>query len=134
MRNSFINRPVGDTADLLAHVRASRTVADRYQRHFAMDRATLLRFLEGLHRGRLAKAGIYTIYSVPQGGRLKMHVGRIRKGEPMFFNGAGQPTLVVKCGNPIVLGPSRAQNGNPVALAPQEDAAGRSLGIVASAS
>lgn len=129
VRNSFIDRPVGEVSDLVAHVKADRIVADRYRRHFSMDQTTLLSFLSGLHRGRLKGDGIYTIYSVPQGGRLKMHVGRIRRGEAMFFNRAGQPTLVAKCGNPIVLGPSRSrsQKGNPFDIVRDEDAKARTM-------
>jgi len=127
VRNSFIDRPVGEISDLIAHVKADRVVADRYERHFAMDRTTLLRFLDGLHRGRLQQDGVYTIYSVPQGGRLKMHLGRIRRGEAMFFNRSGQPTLVAKCGNPVALGPSRAQKANPAAVVPGESQEARTM-------
>ena len=107
VRNSFVNRRVRTVPDLLAHLRTDGIVADRYERHFSMDRPTVLRFLAGLHCGRLTKAGVYTIYSVPKSGRLKMHVGRLPKGEPMFFDRAGRPTLVMRCGNPVTLGPQR---------------------------
>ena len=56
-----------------------------------------------------------------------MHVGRIRRGEAMFFNRREQPTLVARCGNPVVLGPSRPQKGNPAANLPQEEAKSREL-------
>jgi hypothetical protein len=97
-----------------------------------MDRPTLLWFLGGLHRGRLKQDGVFTIYSVPQGGRLKMHVGRIRRGEAMFFNRWEQPTLVAKCGNPVVLGPSHPQKGNPGANPPQEEAESREMELALS--
>lgn len=106
VRNSFIDRPVADARDLVRQVRADPVVADRYERHFSMDRAAVLRFLGTLHRARLARAGTFTIYSVPTDGHIKMHVGRIPKGEPMFMDRAGRPVLVVRCGNPVVLGPS----------------------------
>lgn len=105
VRNSFIDRPVVDAADLVRHVRTDPVVADRYERHFSMDRASVLRFLSTLHRARLVQAGTFTIYSVPPDGHVKMHIGRIPKGEPMFINRANRPILVVRCGNPVVLGP-----------------------------
>ncbi len=116
VRNSFVNRRVTDARGLLVHVQSDPEVADRYERHFAMDRGTLLAYLGGLHRGALAKAGYFTIYSVPDDGHLKMHVGRLPKGEPMFLDRNGTPILVVKCGNPVVLGPRHPRQGNPVAL------------------
>ncbi|RYG17154.1 hypothetical protein EON82_24190 [bacterium] len=131
VRNSFVNRPVASVAELLAHVRSDRTVADRYLRHYTMDRKELLRFLGGLHRGRLARVGVYTIYSVPSGGRLKMHVGGIPKGEPMFLDASGRPMLVVRCGNPVTLGPSR-RAGNPHAAGPGEEAALREMPLTES--
>lgn len=112
VRNSFVDHRVRSAQELLAHVRADRVVADRYMRHFAMDWATMLRYLGGLHAGRLAKAGTFTIYSVPKGGWLKMHVGRLPKGEPMFLDRAGHPILVVRCGNPVTLGPRPGRRAN----------------------
>lgn len=108
VRNSFVDRKVGSAADLLAHVRTDPVVMDRYVRHFQMNRSEVLHLLGGLHRGVLAQTGVYTIYSVPPDGHIKMHVGRILKGEPMFLNAQDQPVLVAKCGNPVVLGPRRA--------------------------
>lgn len=119
--NSFINHRVLDGAALVAHVRADPVVADRYRRHFAMDQAALLRYLSGLHRAPLAKDGVFNIYSVPRGGRLKMHVGRLRRGEPMFLDRSGAPILVVKCGNPVVLGPARPQSPNLLVNEPLKD-------------
>jgi hypothetical protein len=125
VRNSFVNHRVRNDAELIKHVQSDPVVADRYQRHFAMNRPTLLRYLGGLHRGTLARSGMYTIYSVPEGGRLKMHVGRIEKGEPMFLDRSGQPVLVVKCGNPVVLGPSRARHGNFASVTTGEESGSR---------
>lgn len=129
VRNSFVDRKVSNTRQLLAHVAADPVVADRYERHFAMDRAGVLRLLGGLHRGTLAKTGRYTIYSVPVGGSLKMHVGQIRKGEPMFLDRSGRPILVVKCGNPVVLGPARSRKGNPATATLQVPGSGRALDL-----
>ncbi len=125
--NSFVNHRVADTTSLLAHVRKDPVVADRYRRHFAMDQASLLRYLGGLHRGALANDGVFTIYSVPQGGRLKMHVGKLRRGEPMFLDRRGAPVLVVKCGNPVVLGPARPRPSTPTAVAILNERAPRPL-------
>ena len=127
VRNSFVDRRVANTRQLVAHVEADPVVADRYERHFAMSRRNVLAYLGGLHRGALAQDGVYTIYSVPSDGHVKMHVGRLRHGEPMFLDQAGRPVLVVRCGNPVVLGPVRSAHGNPLAAVPSEPTLGRSL-------
>jgi hypothetical protein len=116
VRNSFVNRPAPNVALLVAQVRSDATVADRYERHFSMTKSEIVRILSALHRAPLARSGIFTIYSVPVGGRLRMHVGLLRKGEPMFFDRSGRPVLVVRCGNPVTLGPRRhaANVNNPM--------------------
>ena len=123
VRNSFVNRPAPSVALLVAQVRSDAAVADRYERHFSMTKSEIVRILSGLHRAPLSRSGIFTIYSVPEGGRLKMHLGRIRKGEPMFFDRSGRPVLVVRCGNPVTLGPrGRAANVNSPTPTGESDA------------
>ena len=116
--NAFVNRKVSNTSTLVAHVKADPEVADRYERHFSMNRQELVSYLQTLHAGKLQREGVYTVYSVPDGGRVKMHIERLKKGAPMFLDASGRPILVVKCGNPVVLGPARVRRGNPLVAAP----------------
>lgn len=128
--NAFINHKADTSSALVAQVEADPEVADRYQRHFSMNRQELVGYLSGLHRGTLAKDGVYTVYSIPEGGRVKMHMERLKKGSPMFLDARGRPTLIVKCGNPVVLGPQRVRRGNPLTLVPTGDDKTRQLSIL----
>lgn len=101
--NAFVNRKVTDTPSLVNQVRNDPEVADRYERHFSMSRAELVGYLGSLHPTTLGKEGVYTVYSVPEGGQVKMHRERLKKGTPVFADPAGRPALIVKCGNPLVL-------------------------------
>lgn len=127
--NAFVDYKVSDTHSLVTQVQTNSVVADRYQRHFAMTRREVLAYLSTLHRGTLDKPGLFTIYSVPEGGRVKMHIGKLKKGEPMFLDASGKPILVAKCGNPVVTGPavSRSRRGNPVASVPDEQSGTREI-------
>lgn len=127
--NAFVDYKVSDTNSLVSQVKKDPAVADRYERHFAMSRPEVLAYLSTLHRGTLTNGGLFTIYSIPEGGRVKMHMGRLKKGEPMFLDGSGKPILIAKCGNPVVSGPaaSRTRRGNPVAVVPTEESGTREI-------
>jgi len=127
--NAFVDYKVSDTNSLVSQVKKEPAVADRYQRHFAMSRPEVLAYLSTLHRGTLANGGLFTIYSVPVDGHVKMHIGRLKKGEPVFLDGSGKPILIAKCGNPVVPGPtaSRTRRGNPVASVPNEESGTREI-------
>lgn len=126
-RNSFINRKVATTSDLVSQIRNDPEVADRYQRHFAMSKGEVVDYVGGLRRSTLTKDGVYTIYSVPDAGYVKMHVGKLKRGEPVFVNGAGAPILIAKCGNPVVTGPSKVRRGNPVVVVPTDESTMRNF-------
>ncbi len=128
--NAFINRKVSNTPALVAQVKADPEVADRYERHFSMNRQELVSYLQTLHAGKLDREGVYTVYSVPDGGRVKMHMERLKKGSPMFLDASGRPTLVVKCGNPVVLGPARVRRGNPLVVAPTGEDTTRTVDLL----
>jgi len=127
--NSFVEYKISDTNSLVSQVKKNPVVADRYQRHFAMSRPEVVAYLSTLHRGALSKPGLYTIYSVPEGGRVKMHIGRLKKGEAVFLDASGKPILVAKCGNPVVAGPAvaRSRRGNPVAVVPNDESGTREI-------
>ncbi|RYD41795.1 MAG: PEP-CTERM sorting domain-containing protein [Verrucomicrobiaceae bacterium] len=122
--NAFLNRKVTDTRSLVNQIQNDPQVADRYQRHFAMDRSEVVSYIGTLRRAPLAKEGMYTVYSVPKGGYLKMHVEKIKKGEPMFFDPAGKPVLIVRCGNPVIVGP-RGRKGNTGTPEPSDPSGSR---------
>ncbi len=123
--NSFINRKVTDTRSLVSQVKSDPEVADRYQRHFSMTKGEVVAYLSGLHRDKLDSEGMYPVYSVPDNGKLKMHMQKLKKGEPMFVDIQGRPVLIAKCGNPVV--GSRKPKGNPPVVSVPEPTNGREL-------
>ncbi len=74
-------------------------------RHFTMDDAQLLDYLSKLHVAKLTHPYSASVYSVPDSGRIKVHQQTLKVGTPVFEDGSGKPILLVKCGNPLTLGP-----------------------------
>ena len=110
--NAFLNRATTTTAGLIAQARADDAVMDRYQRHYAMNSEEVIQFLGDLHPARLAKEGVYTIYSVPINGVLRSHLENVKVGTPIFADPAGRPILIMKCGNPMSRGPKSPESDN----------------------
>lgn len=104
-RNAFLNRAVTSVPQLLHQVRNDAEVRDRFRRHFAMTDTELLTYFTSLRLARLTAPGAYKVYSVPPGGYVKMHVQKLRLGTPVFADPSGTPIMIVKCGNPLTLGP-----------------------------
>lgn len=127
--NAFLNRKATSTNALINQVRNDPEVADRYQRHFAMRRSEVIAYLSSLRPDKLSEDGTYTVYSVPEKGDVKMHVEKLKKGEPIMVDASGRPTLILKCGNPVVLGPARVRRGNPVAVRPTGESSTRILDL-----
>lgn len=115
-RNAFINRSVSTTAELVAEAKRDRSVMDRYMRHYGMTRSEVLAYLGTLKPDTIKEEGVYAIYSVPEGGKIKLHMERLKKGHKVFATREGDPQLILKCGNPLTLGPKQvvALNQTPV--------------------
>jgi len=105
-RNSFIMHRCNSVPELVAEVRNNPEVMDRFCRHFAMSREDVVRYISSLHVSRLRRTGVYTVYSIPPDGRLKMHAEKIYEGTPIFADMNDTPVMLVKCGNPLTLGPA----------------------------
>lgn len=114
--NAFLNQKVKTTEQLVNQARRDREVMDRYMRHYSMNREEVLAYLGSLRPGTIKETAVYAVYSVPEGGRIKVHLERLKKGEPVFIDAAGEPQLLMKCGNPLTLGPKDviAENQKPV--------------------
>lgn len=114
--NAFLNQKATTTAQLVAQAKRDPEVMDRYMRHYGMSREEVIAFLSSLHPDKIRETGIYTVYSVPEGGRIKMHLQRLKAGELVFAKPSGEPELLLKCGNPLTLGPKQllAYNKTPV--------------------
>ena len=112
-RNAFLNKKATSVSQVTAQVKDDGQVRDRYMRHFAMDETELLAYLGSLHKDRLSEGREYTVYSVPEGGYIKAHSENLRTGEAVFSDASGHPVLLLKCGNPLTLGPKQR-----VAMAP----------------
>ena len=103
--NAFINRPANTIPELIQQMRSDPVVMDRFMRHFSMTRSEVLAYVGSLRLGTIPKTAYYTVYSVPEGGRIKVHKSLFKAGTPAFVNAQGQPILRIKCGNPFVAGP-----------------------------
>jgi hypothetical protein len=112
--NAFINKPANTIPELVSQIKSDKNVADRYMRHFSMDRGEVLEYVSSLRLGTIKQGGLYTVYSVPQDGMLKAHVSFFKKGTPAFVDSEGNAILRVKCGNPFVRGPVKAYASSEV--------------------
>lgn len=114
--NAFLNKKVSTTSELVAQVKRDPEVMDRYMRHFGMSRSEVVAYLGTLHPDTIKDTGVYAIYSVPEGGKIKMHIKKLEKGYKVFSTSDGIPQLIVLCGNPLSLGPKQvvALNRTPV--------------------
>jgi len=115
-RNAFVNQKVATTAELVNQARRDPAVMDRYMRHFGMTRTEVLAYLGTLKPDTIKEEGVYAVYSVPEGGKIKLHLERLKKGHKIFAQSDGTPQLIMKCGNPLTLGPKDviALNKTPV--------------------
>jgi hypothetical protein len=109
--NSFIDHRISSVSDLVHEVKSDPVVMDRFCRHFAMSNDDVVRYVSSLHVAKLARGGVYTVYSVPEGGYVKAHTEKLEVGTPVFADLNGTPVLLVRCGNPLTKGPN-----NPTAL------------------
>jgi len=99
--NAFLNRRVHTKTQLVNQVQTDSAVMDRYMRHFGITREEVVSYMQSLHAGTIDHDMVVKIYSVPDAGYIKTHVGRIRKGTEMFFTPDGEPALIALCGNPV---------------------------------
>lgn len=114
-RNSYLDKRVNSTAELIKHVQSDPAVMDRYRRHFAMTSDEVVSYLSTLRVTQLNKDGIYTVYGVPHtSGDFHAHLRLLKKGEPVFVEADGTPALQLVCGNPLLLGPKKPVTPNPI--------------------
>lgn len=102
--NSFLNKRALSVKELVAQVKRDGQVRDRYKRHFAMSSQGVIAYFSSLRLVGLGHEGVYSIYSVPPGEWIKLHYGKLREGTPVFVDPAGNPVLLMKCGNPLIGG------------------------------
>jgi hypothetical protein len=114
--NAFLNHNVETTAELVAQVKRDPEVADRFMRHYGMTKAELIAFLSTLHVDTIKQEGIYGVYSVPEGGKIRLNLQHLKKGHRIFARPDGTPELIHLCANPMSLGPKQviALNRTPV--------------------
>lgn len=105
-RNAFLNKKATNVQELIAQVKSDPEVRDRYERHYHMSGPKLIAYFQTLRLSRLTKDGSFQVYSVPPDNRIKVRTAIYRKGTPVYIDVAGQPVMIVKCGNPLALGPS----------------------------
>ncbi|MEQ1822329.1 MAG: PEP-CTERM sorting domain-containing protein [Fimbriimonadaceae bacterium] len=98
---AYIRRPVSSISDLIKHVKADPIVADRYVRHFRMNKESVISYLGTLHQSSLDHSGAYTVYNVHD-NILRSRVLQLKKGTACFADSSGRPILLKICGNPMV--------------------------------
>ncbi len=121
-RNSFLDYRVTNVNALLREIKTDPAVADRFERHFGMTKSRLISYLSSLHRDTLKKPGVYTVYSIPQDGHVKMHMQKLASGEPVFADPNGAPILLIACGNPLTRGPEVVAQSPGIEAAPAPQA------------
>lgn len=114
--NAFLNKKVDTTAQLVAQARSDKEVMDRFMRHYGMTRSEVIEYLGTLRPSTIKQEGVYAVYSVPEGGRIKLRMERLKAGEKVFASQDGEPQMILKCGNPLTMGPKTviAANQTPV--------------------
>lgn len=114
--NAFLNKKADTTAQLVAQARSDKEVMDRFMRHYGMTRAEVIQYLSTLKPSTIKEEGVYAVYSVPEGGRIKLRMERLKRGERVFVSPDGEPQLILLCGNPLTMGPKTviASNTTPV--------------------
>jgi hypothetical protein len=112
--NAFLNRRVQTVEQLIDQVQRDREVRDRYMRHYGMSQAELVAFFRTLRIQPLAQEGVFTVYSVPEDGVIKVRTARLRRGELVLVDPAGQPVMQLSCGNPLGLGAGLQHTMAPV--------------------
>lgn len=104
-RNAFLNVKVRSVPELVKQAKADRAVMDRYRRHYHMTASQVVTYLSSLRPTRLEKGGVYQVYSVPPNNIIKVHAQKFRAGTPVYVDEFNRPAMIVKCGNPLSLGP-----------------------------
>lgn len=100
--NPFLVRPVRGVDDLVKQVKKEPVVMSRYCRHFQLSPEALIQMLEGLKEGRLAEDKAYEVFNVPaKTGEIRSRVLHLRKGERVLVDKAGNPVILLVCGNPM---------------------------------
>jgi hypothetical protein len=103
-KNSFLNRPVRNTVDLVNQLRKDPEVRDRYTRHFGKSVDQLASEFSQLHLARLAVAGDYLVYNVDDHGIVHSRMLHLFAGTPVFMDAQGNPVLKKSCGNAMKRG------------------------------
>jgi hypothetical protein len=103
--NSFVDHRVTSVSGLIHEIRTDHDVLDRYLRHFTMSEDELCSWIGTLHETRLPQSETFQVYSIPPDGHVKLHIQTIRAGEQVFVDPSDTPVILVRCGNPISLGP-----------------------------
>src|SRR5690349_6353120 len=83
-RNAFLNKAVNTTAELVQQAKRDPEVMDRYMHHFGMTRAEVLAYLGTRKPDTIKEEAVYAVYSVPEGGKIKLHLERFKKGHKIF--------------------------------------------------
>lgn len=100
--NPFLVRPARGVDDLIKQVEQEPVVMSRYCRHFQLSPEALIEMLRGLKMGRLAEDKSYEVFNVPaKTGEIRSRVLHLRKGERVLVDAAGNPVILLICGNPM---------------------------------
>lgn len=104
-RNSFVNKPVYSTWQLVEHVKKDPVVAKRYMKHFGMQKDQLIRYLLTLRTARMPRTEMMQVYNVDKWGIIRSRLLRVSKGTLVWIDPQNRPVLIRSCGNPTKYGP-----------------------------
>ncbi len=121
-RNSYLIRPARTQGELMTQIKSEPIVADRFMRHFGMNRTEMIEFVGSLKLGRLDKTAVHMIYGVPKNGQLHATPQLLKRGTLVWEDSAGEPILLEICGNPFTQGPKRTTMNDLVTATPTEAA------------
>lgn len=100
--HAFLATPVSSSKQLISQVTDNETVADRYQRHFAMRESEVVAYFKTLHISKLPETKMYDVYLVREDGMIDLHPRVLKAGTKVFADPSGMPVLLMACGNPLV--------------------------------
>ena len=119
-RNSYLVRPARTHADLITQIKAEPIVADRYMRHFGMNRKEMIEYVDSLKLTRLEKTAVYMIYGVPKNGQLHANPQLLKRGTLIWVDASGAPILLEICGNPFTQGPKHTTMNDVISANPAQ--------------
>ncbi len=99
--NSFLNRSVHSTGELVQQMNTDPVVMDRFMRHFAMTRTEVVAMASQLSLAKIKNDTLMTVYNCNKRAVIGSRVFVIKAGALVFVDKYGTPVLKKTCANPL---------------------------------